>query len=465
MWCPDVTANRRTIPRMRCKLRQNGLFGGRLFVREFRMTSTTHREPTTFALPEEVNIWEAQVARSDFAAKQLNLNAGLWKILRSPSRELIVHIPVQMDNGKLESFTGFKVQHSIDRGPAKGGLRYGSGVTLDETRALASWMTWKCAVVDIPFGGAAGGVICDPDRMSKREIERLTRRYTAELFEVLGPEKDVMGPDIHTDEQIMGWIMDTYSMHLRHTATAVVTGKPLGLGGSHGRHQATGRGLMIACDEALKKLGMNREQTRVVIQGFGNVGSNAARLMQQRGYKIVGVSRSSGALYNRDGIDIDALWNHCRVNKVFQGFSEAAEIDPAELLRIDCDIFIPAALENQITTRNADSLKARILCEGANGPTTAEADSILADKRVFVIPDILANSGGVTVSYFEWVQDRQGYFWEEREVNSQLESVMRTSFSAVLQYAATHAVSNRIAAYMLAIDRVAYTLRQRGIYA
>ena len=265
------------------------------------MTSTTHRESVTSALPEEVDVLEAQVARSDFAARKLNLNEGLWKILRSPSRELIVHIPVQMDNGKLESFTGFKVQHSIDRGPAKGGLRYGAGVTLDETRALASWMTWKCAVVDIPFGGAAGGVICDPDHMSKREIERLTRRSTAELFEVLGPEKDVMGPDINTDEQIMGWIMDTYSMHVRHTATAVVTGKPLGLGGSHGRHQATGRGLMIVCDEALKQLGMNRDQTRVVIQGFGNVGSNAARLMHQRGYKIVGVSRSSGALDDRFG--------------------------------------------------------------------------------------------------------------------------------------------------------------------
>ncbi len=429
------------------------------------MTSTTQKEPVTSVLPEEVNIWEAQVARSDFAARKLNLNEGLWNILRSPSREVIVHIPVQMDNGKLESFTGYRVQHSIDRGPAKGGLRYGSGVTLDETRALASWMTWKCAVVDLPFGGAAGAVICDPDHMSRRELERLTRRYTAELFEILGPEKDVMGPDINTDEQIMGWIMDTYSMHVRHTATAVVTGKPLGLGGSHGRHQATGRGLMIVCDEALKKLGMNRDQTRVVIQGFGNVGSNAARLMHQRRYKIVGVSRSSGALYNRNGIDMDALWNHCRVNKVFQGFTGAEEIDPAELLRSDCDIFIPAALENQITTRNAESVKFRILCEGANGPTTAEADSILTDKRVFVIPDILANSGGVTVSYFEWVQDRQGYFWEESEVNGQLESIMRTSFAAVLQYAATHAVSNRIAAYMLAIDRVAYTLRQRGIYA
>ena len=257
---------------------------------------------------EEVNPWEAQVARSDLAAKKLKLDEGLWRILRNPSREVIVHVPVQMDDGTLETFTGFRVQHSIDRGPAKGGIRYSPNLTLDEARALASWMTWKCALGNIPFGGAAGGVICDPDKMSKRELERLTRRYTAELVEVLGPEKDVLGPDINTDEQIMAWIMDTYSMHVRHTVTAVVTGKPLELGGSHGRTEATGRGLMIVCDEALKRLSMNRDQTRVVIQGFGNVGSNAARLMHRRGYKVVGVSTSTGGLYSKNGIDIDALW-------------------------------------------------------------------------------------------------------------------------------------------------------------
>ena len=417
------------------------------------------------AYSEEANPWEAQVARSDVAARKLNLDEGLWKILREPSREIIVHIPVQIDDGTVESFTGFRVQHSIGRGPAKGGIRYGPNVTLDETRALASWMTWKCALVNIPFGGAAGGVICDPDMMSKRELERLTRRYTAELIEVLGPEKDVLGPDINTDEQIMAWIMDTYSMHVRHTVTAVVTGKPLELGGSHGRNEATGRGLMIVCDEAIKKLNMNRDQTRVVIQGFGNVGSNAARLMHRRGYKIVGVSTSTGGLYNRNGIDIDALWMYHKRNNTLVGFPGIAETGSAELLVTDCDILIPAAVENQITSRNADRLKAQILCEGANGPTTAEADDILADKRVFVIPDILANSGGVTVSYFEWVQDRQGYFWPESEVNDQLDHTMRTSFTEVLQAAETHDVSNRIAAYMLAIDRVTYTLRQRGIYA
>ena len=415
--------------------------------------------------PEEVNPWEAQVSRSDLAAKKLKLDEGLWKILREPSREIIVHIPVQMDDGTLETFTGFRVQHSIDRGPAKGGIRYSPKLTLDEARALASWMTWKCALVNIPFGGSAGGVICNPDKMSKREIERLTRRYTAELMEVLGPEKDVPGPDINTDEQIMAWIMDTYSMHVRHTVTAVVTGKPLELGGSYGRNEATGRGLMIVCDEALKKLNMNRDQTRVVIQGFGNVGSNAARLMHRRGYKIVGVSTSTGGLYNRNGIDIDALWMYHKRNNTLVRFPGAAESGSAELLVTDCDILIPAAVENQITSRNADRLKAQILCEGANGPTTAEADDILADKRVFVIPDILANSGGVTVSYFEWVQDRQGYFWPESEVNDRLDHTMRTSFAEVLKATETHDVSNRIAAYMLAIDRVAYTLRQRGIYA
>ena len=419
--------------------------------------------PTAYL--EEVNPWEAQVTRADLAAKKLNLDDGLWKILREPSREIIVHIPVQLDDGRLETFTGFRVQHSIDRGPAKGGLRYSPNVTLDETRALASWMTWKCAVVNIPFGGAAGGVICDRDKMSKRELERLTRRYTAELMELLGPEKDVLGPDLNTDEQIMAWIMDTYSMHVRHTETAVVTGKPIELGGSHGRIEATGRGLMTVCDEALRRLNRNIDSTRVVIQGFGNVGSNAARLMQRRGYKIVGVSTSISGVYNRNGIDADSLWEYHQERRTLAGFPGANEISLADLLVADCDILIPAAVENQITTRNADRVKAKILCEGANGPTTAEADEILSDKRVFVIPDILANSGGVTVSYFEWVQDRQGYFWPEAMVNDQLENTLRTSFAEVLQFAANHNVSNRIAAYMLALDRVAYTLRQRGIYA
>src|ERR1700747_2740108 len=319
---------------------------------------------------EEGNPWQAQIARSDLAAKKLNLSEGLWRILRKPSREVIVHIPVLMDDRILESFTGFRVQHSIDRGPAKGGVRYSPNVTLDETRALASWMTWKCAVVDIPFGGAAGGVICDPDMLSTRALERLTRRYTAELMELLGPEKDVPGPDINTDGQIMAWIMDTYSMHVRHTVTAVVTGKPLELGGSHGRNEATGRGLMIVCDEALKRLSRNRDETRVVIQGFGNVGSNAARLMHRQKYKIIGVSTSRGGLFNKNGIHIDALWLYYELNGTVIGFPGAEETNSAHLLVTNCDILIPAAVENQITSRNADQMRAKILCEGANGPTT-----------------------------------------------------------------------------------------------
>jgi glutamate dehydrogenase (NAD(P)+) len=385
--------------------------------------------------------------------------------MRQPNREIILHIPVMLDNGQLEVFTGFRVQHSIARGPAKGGIRYSPDVTLDEVRALASWMTWKCAVVNIPFGGAKGGVICDPRKLSQIELEKITRRYTAELVEFLGPEKDVPAPDMNTNEQTMAWIMDTYSMHMRHTVTAVVTGKPLDLGGSRGRKEATGRGLMIVCDEALKKLKLNVEDTRVVIQGFGNVGSNAARLMYAQGYRIVGVSEIDGALYNPKGIDMDSLMEYKGREGAIRGFPGAENVDTSEFLLMDCDILMPAATENVITSQNAEKIKARILVEGANGPTTAAADEILQEKSVFVMPDILANAGGVTVSYFEWVQDRQGYFWKESVVNEQLEHIMRESFEAVVRYAETHAVNNRIAAYMLAIDRVAYTIKLRGIYA
>ena len=404
-------------------------------------------------------------ARFDIAARKLNLDEGLWKILRSPNREITVYIPVAMDDGHMEVFTGYRVQHSIARGPAKGGIRYAPDVTIDEVRALASWMTWKCAVVNIPFGGGKGGVICDPKKMSMGELERMTRRYTAELVEFIGPEKDVPAPDVNTNEQVMAWIMDTYSMHMRQTVTAVVTGKPLNMGGSKGRREATGRGVMVVCDEALKKLNLSRESTRVIIQGFGNVGSNAARLMFEAGYKIIGIAEWDGGLYNKNGIDIEALWDHRYRNGSIHGFKGAEAYDSAELLVADCDILIPAATENVITSKNAAQIKAKILAEGANGPTTAAADEILAEKHVFVIPDILANAGGVTTSYFEWVQDRQGYFWKESVVNEQLDHIMRSSFDDVVRYAETHNVNNRIAAYMLAIDRVAYTIRQRGIYA
>jgi glutamate dehydrogenase (NAD(P)+) len=419
----------------------------------------------TVSLEQETNPWEAQAARFDLAAQKLNLDEGLWKVLRYPNRELIVHIPVQMDDGHLEVFTGFRVQHSIARGPAKGGIRYAPDVTLDEVRALASWMTWKCAVVNIPFGGAKGGVICDPHKMSMGELERMTRRYTAELIEFIGPEKDVPAPDVNTNEQIMAWMMDTYSMHMRQTVTAVVTGKPLNIGGSRGRREATGRGVLIVCDEAIKKLGIPRESARVIVQGFGNVGSNAARLMAEAGYKIIGLIEVGGGLLNKNGMDVNALWEFRQRNGTVHGFPGAEPADPAELLVTDCDILVPAATENQITSRNADRVKCKILAEGANGPTTAAADEILADKKVFVIPDILANAGGVTTSYFEWVQDRQGYFWKESVVNEQLEHIMRTAFEDVVRYSETHGVNNRIAAYMLAIDRVGYTIRQRGIYA
>jgi len=419
----------------------------------------------TIPMSDELNPSAAQVARFDFAAQKLNLDDGMWKILRSPNREIIVHIPIGMDNGSVEVFTGYRVQHSIARGPAKGGVRYAPDVTLDEVRALASWMTWKCAVVNIPFGGAKGGVICDPKKLSMVELEKITRRYTAELVEFIGPEKDVPAPDVGTNEQVMAWMMDTYSMHLRQTVTAVVTGKPVNMGGSRGRREATGRGVMIVCDQAIKKLGMSRESTRVVVQGFGNVGSNAAKLMSDAGYKVIGIGEWDGGLYNKNGIDIDALIEHRTRNNTVTGFKGAEAMATADLLIADCDILIPAATENVITSKNVNNIKAKIIAEGANGPTTAPADEVLADKKVFVIPDILANAGGVTTSYFEWVQDRQGYFWKESVVNDQLETIMVESFDEVVRYAETHGVNNRIAAYMLAIDRVAFTIKQRGIYA
>ncbi|MGC1296309.1 MAG: Glu/Leu/Phe/Val dehydrogenase [Alloacidobacterium sp.] len=419
----------------------------------------------TVSLEQEINPWEAQAARFDFAARKLNLDEGLWRVLRHPSREIIVHFPVNMDDGRIEMFTGFRVLHSQARGPGKGGIRYAPDVTLDEVRALASWMTWKCAVVNIPFGGAKGGVICDPKRMSMGELERMTRRYTAEIIEFIGPEKDVPAPDMGTNEQTMAWIMDTYSMHQHQTVTSVVTGKPVNIGGSRGRREATGRGVRVMCDEALKFLQMPVDGCRVIIQGFGNVGSNAANLMREKGYKIIGIAEYDGALFNPHGIDICSLLEHRQRNGTVLGFKGAEAADSHDLLTMDCEILIPAATENVITSRNADRIKARVICEGANGPTTAVADEILADKKIFVIPDILANSGGVTASYFEWVQDRQGYFWKESVVNEQLETIMAESFDDVVRYSEAHGVNNRIAAYMLAIDRVAFTIKQRGIYA
>ena len=417
------------------------------------------------SLEKELNPWEQQALRFDEATRKLSLDEGLISVLRVPTREVTVNIPVGMDNGKIRMFTGYRVQHSFARGPAKGGVRFSPEVSLDEVRALAAWMTWKCAVVNIPFGGAKGGIVCDPKTMSMGELERMTRRYTAELIEFIGPEKDVPAPDVNTNEQTMAWMMDTYSMHMRMTVNAVVTGKPLNMGGSRGRREATGRGVMITADQSLKKFGRHREDTRVIVQGFGNVGSNAAQLMHQAGYKILGIGEWDGGIYNANGLDIDALVDYKAKNGTIHGFPGADKATTAELLVTDCDLLIPAATENVITTKNAEQVKAKIIIEGANGPTTSGADEILNEKKVFVMPDILANAGGVTVSYFEWVQDRQGYFWKESVVNEQLEHIMVSAFDDVVAMAEQHGVSNRIGAYMLAIDRVAYTIRQRGIYA
>jgi glutamate dehydrogenase (NAD(P)+) len=387
------------------------------------------------------------------------------KILRCPARELTVYIPVQLDDGRIEVFTGYRVQHSIARGPAKGGIRFAPDVTLDEVRALASWMTWKCAVVNIPFGGGKGGVICDPSVLSDVELERITRRYTAEIIDIIGPERDVPAPDMNTNEQVMAWIMDTYSMHNRTTVTAVVTGKPLNLGGSRGRPEATGRGCLIVTMQALKRLAIDPSTARVVIQGFGNVGGMAAKLIARSGLKVVSIVEVDGAIYNPNGLNIPALMEHRKETGSIIDFPGAQKIDPQEAMFLECEVLLPAAKENVITSHNADRLRCKILCEGANGPTTPPADKILAEKRIFVIPDILANAGGVTVSYFEWVQDRQGYFWNEQLVNGRLEEIMVDSFRDVTSYADKHSVHNRTAAYMLALDRVAFAIKLRGLYA
>src|SRR5579871_143270 len=421
---------------------------------------------TSMAVEME-NPYDVAVSQFDEAADRLGLSQAMRAILRTPKRELVVHFPVRMDNGDIEMFTGYRVQHNTSRGPAKGGIRFTPEVSLDEVRALAMWMTWKCAVVGIPFGGAKGGVICNPQKLSRGELERLTRRYTAELASWLGPERDVPAPDVGTNEQTMAWVMDTYAMHSGQATTAVVTGKPIELGGSAGRREATGRGVMMCCDKALAKLGMKREGCRVVIQGFGNVGSLAAQLMQQKGYKIVGLADIGGGLYNDKGFDvpkvIDWVYTQKRPLQDFPGGGQ--KMTARDVLFQPCEIAIPAAIENQITETNADQVQARILCEGANGPTTWQADAIIDKKGIFTVPDILGNAGGVTVSYFEWVQDRQGFFWRESEVNDRLLFVMENAFDQVVRYAELHHVNNRIAAYMLAIDRVASALKLRGIYA
>jgi glutamate dehydrogenase (NAD(P)+) len=414
---------------------------------------------------KEENPFESMMSRFDNAARLLNLDPDLYKVLRVPNREITIYIPVQMDDGHMEVFTGYRVQHNFARGPAKGGIRYAPDVTLDEVRALAAWMTWKCAVVNIPFGGAKGGVICDPSQMSRVELERLTRRYTAELIDFIGPERDVPAPDMNTNEQTMAWIMDTYSMHARHTVTAVVTGKPIDLSGSRGRREATGRGLLFMTNEAIKRFKLPVKETRVVVQGSGNVGGTAAKLMYETGYRVVALSDIHGGIHNPRGLNIPEVLDYLARHKTLEKYPGAEPVSNHELLEVDCDVLVPAATENQITSHNAEKIKCKILCEGANGPTTAAADDILERKGVFVVPDIVANAGGVTCSYFEWVQDRMGYFWKEDLVNERLEDILVACFNDVCKYAESHNVNMRVAAYMLAIDRVAYITRTRGIYA
>ena len=411
------------------------------------------------------SIFGAMLQEFDGAARILNLEPGIWKILTHPKRQIIVSCPVQMDNGEIECFTGYRVQYNITLGPAKGGIRYHPGVNLDEVTALAAWMTWKCAVAHIPFGGGKGGVVCDPTRMSRRELEALTRRYIAEIVDAIGPEKDVPAPDVNTNEQIMAWVMDTYSMHVGHTTTSVVTGKPLELGGSLGRREATGRGVMIVARESAKHVGFDINGATIAVQGFGNVGSISAELLSAMGAKIVAITDWKGGVYNAKGLDLAKLAEHVKQSKTVDGFPGSERIANEQLFKLDVDILIPAALENQITIDNAPDIRAKVVVEGANGPTTPDAHRHLHERGIFVVPDILANSAGVTASYFEWVQDRYGYFWTEKEVNERLEAKMCEAFDAVLKTALKYNVDTRTAAYIVAINRVATVTRMRGMYA
>ena len=411
------------------------------------------------------NPFEEMMSRFDAAAQRLDLDPGLYQVLRHPEKQLAVSIPIVRDSGQIEVFTGYRVIYNTARGPGKGGIRFRPDVSLEEVTALAAWMTWKCAVVNIPFGGAKGGVICDPEHLSTAELERITRRYTSGIMSLLGPDSDVPAPDVNTNEVVMAWIMDTYSMHVRHTANAVVTGKPIAMGGSLGRREATGRGCMITARAALRHLGMPVQGARVAVQGFGNVGSVSADLMAKEGLTVVAVSDHTGALYNPKGMEVADLLAWTREHKYLSGYPKAEAIPGEQLLEVDCEVLVPAALESVITSKNAAAVRAKVICEGANGPTTANADAILDANGVFVIPDILANAGGVTVSYFEWVQNRAGYFWDEPTVNTRLEQVMERAFQEVLAVSQLHQVSMRTAAYMFSIERVAGIHKLRGLYA
>ena len=423
---------------------------------------SVYKEPAPIV--DRENPFESMMQRFDIAAHILKIDPGVYEYLKRPVKQIIISIPIALDNGEIEVFEGYRVIHNDILGPSKGGIRFASDVTLDEMKALAAWMTWKCAVMSIPFGGAKGGVRCDPAKLNPLILEKITRRYTANLLDILGPEKDVPAPDMNTNEQVMAWIMDTYSMHMRRTEPAVVTGKPLLLGGSLGRKEATGRGCMFVTLAAMEKLHLKPQQSTVVVQGFGNVGSTTAQLLSSQGCKVIGIGDVDAAYYNKKGIDVAKAIEWSRMNRSLAGFPGAEKITQPELLELECDVLVPAAKEDQITHKNAPKIRAKILCEGANGPTTAKADPILREKGILVIPDILANAGGVTVSYFEWVQDRIGYFWSLDRVNRRLERMMKQAFNSVYETAEKYKQTLRIGAYVLAIDKVSRTLKLRGIY-
>jgi len=420
---------------------------------------------TTVTTARDVSVFGDGIAYFNEAAELLQLERSMRAILTHPSRQIIFSIPFQRDSGEFEVYTGYRVQYNFARGPVKGGIRYHPGVTLDEVTALAFWMTWKCAVVDLPFGGAKGGVTCDPSKLSDSELERITRRYAAELVEVVGPDKDVPAPDVGTNSKTMAWFMDTYSMHMRQTVPGVVTGKPLAIGGSKGRVEATGRGVTIVAMDEMENMKIKPSQAKVVIQGFGNVGMWAARLFAQRGCKIVGISDVTCAYYNPKGIDLDKAIELAEQDHNLAAFRGGDKISNAELLMSECDVLVPAALERVLTSENAPNVKAKLVVEGANGPTTPDADHILNERGITVIPDIMANAGGVTVSYFEWVQDKMGYFWKLNEVNDRLEDTLITNFHELRSIATRHKIPYRTAAYMVAIDRVVQSLKLRGVYA
>ena len=419
-----------------------------------------HEEVKSAAL----NPYQMAVQQFEAAAEKLNLSEDMREILRQPKRELAVNFPVRLDSGRIKTFTGYRVQHNVNRGPAKGGIRYSPDVTLDEVKALAMWMTWKCAVVAIPFGGAKGGVICDPKHMSPSELERLTRRYATEISIVIGPHGDIPAPDVNTNSQVMAWIMDTYSMHEGYSVPAIVTGKPLSIGGSEGRNDATATGVLFVTRQAARRIGMPLKGARVSIQGYGNAGSIAARLFQREGSKIVAVSDTRGGIYNEAGLDPASVLRFKQEQGSVIGFPGAQSISVQDVLEVPCDILIPAATEGVITAANAPRVQARIIAEAANGPTTPEADAILFSKGALVIPDILANAGGVTVSYFEWVQDLQSFFWGVEEIIQKLEVIMNRAFNAVAEKADQSSCDMRLAANMLAIARVAEATQFRGIY-